>query len=268
MITFLGVLSGFVRNTLYFVACLSPLGFLTLPAIAQAPPQVDQASQSIVVPKQAIRSVFQKYHNSMAEVHPEVNPQLRAAQRTKQGSGAAAAQREVQKPNAAAKAQQTYYDVNAVNKQLTTLKQNIVAVIPQDDAPLRRYIDEQFPKTLSGTDGYVTLQQWDEANTQAYSLHTKFDEMESLKVDFKINSSPDNATFTYFAYLEAPASISTNDTITKMWRGTYDYKVEMKGFVSIEGTFNTVELAFTTLECTLAVEQEGAASDRGRCVLK
>jgi len=276
MTAFIGVhlLSGFVRNTSYLVACLSALGVLTSPATAQVPPQTQQASQGTVSPKQAFASAFQKYRDSTAEVHPvtramaEVNPQPGAAQRTKQGNAAAAAQHEVQKQGAAARAQQTYYDVNAVNKRLTTLKEDIFAAIPQDDAPLRRYVEEQFPSALSGTNGYITQQQWDQANTEARSLNMELGVMDRLQIDFKVNSVPDNATFTFFAFLDKPASINTNNTITGMWRGTYSYKVERPGFVPVKGTFNTVQLAFTTFECTLVVDQKETPLDGGRCVFK
>jgi hypothetical protein len=84
------------------------------------------------------------------------------------------------------------------------------------------------------------------------SLFERVEKIDPLKLDLRISSDPEGASF-WIAPLGGgtPSTSSTNSTLTNLYRGLYRYQVEKASFKTVEGTLNLVDERGDHLRCKL-----------------
>lgn len=111
-----------------------------------------------------------------------------------------------------------------------------------------------LPKPAWNSDVGACIREPD-AESYLASLRSIFErvrELDSLKLDLRVSSEPEGASF-WITPLGGgtPSTSSTNATLTNFYRGLYRYQVEKASFKTIEGTLNLVDERGDHLRCTL-----------------
>jgi hypothetical protein len=237
-------------------------------ALTQTAPAKSAASRAAQrVPSEEFATVLQTYHTSLSSA------QTRAAEVVRSDPENRAAVRVGSEKNPVAQtgkpAQTKFYEAEAAEASLVSLKVDMLAKVPANDKPLKRYIEARFPSTPPARNGYISESDMESTNEAAEGLVMELRSLEGFAVDLKVTANAEHARFSYVGAFDPDGrdelSIYTDNTIPQMWRGPYAYTATKKGFWPVKDTFNTVSQKGNTMECTLVSTKE---PEGGQCILK
>jgi hypothetical protein len=143
------------------------------------------------------------------------------------------------------------YNPSDVNTILQRTKDATVARIPNDDKPLRGYIDRTFPSPVDYSTAVVPREDVERRFSLVQMLLTKLSRLDSFHLDLTVNTRPPDARFELIPEIGNPSSTATDGQLTNIYRGEYTYRVIKHGFKRIEEHINFIDLSGSTLECKL-----------------
>jgi len=142
-------------------------------------------------------------------------------------------------------------DPKKVNAVLGKTRTDILQLIPADDAPLRRYAEQSMPAPLDESTELARKQDVESVGAKVRGLLSKLTSLNSYRLDLTITTKPQKARFELFVSGLSRISTTTNDRLSNVYRGEYEYTVEKKGYKSVRETINFIDRAGNTLVCEL-----------------
>lgn len=146
-----------------------------------------------------------------------------------------------------------YYSASQIRHVLENTKAALLQVIPPDDEPLRRYVQEHFPDSanIDQNSNTVDRSTGDAVLTRGDYLIRKLAKLNPLYLDLTVRSVPTQAKITLQSAGGEHAETTTNSKLSNVWRGEYHYKVSKAGFKLVQSDIDLVREAGDTLECDL-----------------
>jgi hypothetical protein len=158
------------------------------------------------------------------------------------------------------------YNVDDVNSVLSQVRDEVIARIPSDDIPLKKYVEQKLPSKIESTVPQVERSYANSIFDQLKNLLDSLTSLPSLTLNLQVNSSPSQALFELVPSSGVHLSTTTNSSITNIYRGEYQYVVTKAGFKTVTWTLNFVDRAGSTLDCNLIASS--AKQNALPCTLK
>ncbi len=143
------------------------------------------------------------------------------------------------------------YNPGDVNSALQQTKAATLASIPQNDKPLRGYVERSFPEPVSESAPVAQRDEVEKRFGVVRELLSKLSHLDSFRLDLTVNTQPASARFELVPRVGSRLTSTTNSRLSNIYRGEYDYYVSKAGYKQIHETINFIERAGSTLECEL-----------------
>lgn len=127
--------------------------------------------------------------------------------------------------------------------------------IPPENAPLRAYVDKRLPPLLTGGGRSVPAREATDAIQTIRALFQKLDQVKQFTMDLTIKSVPSGALAELSPAAGNKVATTTDETITNLYRGEYDYVVRKAGYKDVKNRENFIDRAGTVLECDLVKKE-------------
>ena len=148
------------------------------------------------------------------------------------------------------------YNAADVNLVLTNTKRDIVSQIPADDLPLSAYVGSRLPSTFDTSKPFVSREDGDARFTILKGLLTKLTAMPSFRLNMRIITRPPKAAFDLLSASGTHISTTTDDELTNVFRGEYEYSISKSGYKSVHSRIDLVDRTGTTLSCELLTDSD------------
>jgi hypothetical protein len=148
------------------------------------------------------------------------------------------------------------YNSSDVNVVINRTAVDILARIPEDDEQLTAYVRQRIPRPLDTNRVYVPKAEADSQFSLLKALLSKLVALPALRLDVTIGTQPTKAAFEFVSAAGTRLSTTTNDVLTNVYRGEYEYSVAKTGYKTIHATIDLVDRAGTTLNCELVTDSD------------
>jgi hypothetical protein len=144
------------------------------------------------------------------------------------------------------------YRTKDVNELLRQTEKRILEAVPDDNVPLQRYIDHGFPSSLpTSPNGFALEPDVIRVAAEVNAVFKKLESLSAFRFDLTVSSKPSEAAFELISSVGPSIKTTTNDTLTNIYRGEYDYQLTKAGYKPIRETINFIDRAGTQLDCVL-----------------
>lgn len=142
------------------------------------------------------------------------------------------------------------YGTSEVNELFANVRHEILKRVPEDDIPLQTYVNRVFPLVLND-DQYLPQSKVEGYIRRVETLLNKLASLSAFRLDLTVNSNPSGARFELIPFSGTHLAITTNDRLTNVYRGQYDYEVKKTGYKTIHEQINFVDRSGDELNCEL-----------------
>jgi hypothetical protein len=146
------------------------------------------------------------------------------------------------------------YGTAELNASMVRAKKETLSLIPKADKPLRDYIAREFPSPEDPSSDVVSTQRAETLFERVRTLLSKLSRLDSFRFDLKVMSSPPKARFDLVPHVGERISVTTNTSVTNVYRGEYEYHLSKAGYKPVRATINFIDRTGTLLECELQLE--------------
>ena len=143
-----------------------------------------------------------------------------------------------------------------INAVLGKTKTDILQKIPVDDTPLRHYAEQSMPAPLDESAESVPKEDVESVGAKMKALLSKLTSLQTYRLDLTITTKPQKARFELVVSGLSRISTTTNDRLSNVYRGEYEYRVEKKGYKPVRDTINFIDRAGNTLVCELVPDPD------------
>jgi hypothetical protein len=144
------------------------------------------------------------------------------------------------------------YRIHDVNELIQQIRGETLGGVPGDDLPLRRYVEHTFPNLLpvsptgSASEGDVRR-----VVEKANAVLKRLTALPTFRFDLDVISKPARAHFELIPPMGTSLVTTTNDKLTNIYRGEYEYEVRKAGYKTIHVNINFIDRSGNRLDCDL-----------------
>lgn len=148
------------------------------------------------------------------------------------------------------------YPAGDLNSVLAGTRQQLLDDLPKDAAPLRAYVLQYFPASLTGVPANkkVDMKICGPYLSNANELLNSLKNVSAYRLDLILDSNPTGALFEVTPIAGEKLARASRGTLTNLWRGVYNYTVTRNGEKTITGTIDLIREKGDTLRCTFVHE--------------
>lgn len=126
---------------------------------------------------------------------------------------------------------QIMFRIREVNDLLQQMKNETLKAIPEDNIPLRQYVERRFPRPLApDPSGFALEADVGDVVEETSGVLKKLGALSAFRFNLNVSSKPPEARFELIPPIGVPVITTTNDTITNIYRGEYDYEIKKVGY--------------------------------------
>lgn len=141
------------------------------------------------------------------------------------------------------------FNSDDVNSLLAQTSQQIIKVVPADDAPLISYVKNHTPGPVTGDEVFVPKPEAEvKFSILAQMLH-QLSVLNSLRLNLTVKSVPSMARFDLVSPTGQKITVATNTVLTNIYRGEYEYCVVKAGYKDIRYSINLIDQSGSELSC-------------------
>ena len=148
------------------------------------------------------------------------------------------------------------YNAGDVNLVLGRTTSAIVNQIPAGDLPLTTYVKRRVPAPVDTSQVYVSRSEADTRFIILKELLSKLTALPAFRLNMHVTTQPPKAAFDLVSAGGTHISTTTNDELTNVYRGEYDYTVSKHGYKSVHASIDLVDRAGTLLSCELLPDND------------
>ena len=152
------------------------------------------------------------------------------------------------------------YNAGDVNLVLGRTTSAILDRIPAGDLPLATYVKRRVPAPVDTAQVFVSRSEADTRFTVLKELLSKLTSLPAFRLNMQVTTQPPKAAFDLVSAGGTHISTTTNDELTNVYRGEYDYTVSKQGYKSVHASIDLVDRAGTLLSCELLPENDPQAA--------
>jgi hypothetical protein len=152
------------------------------------------------------------------------------------------------------------YNAGDVNLVLGSTTSAILSQVPPGDLPLAAYVKRRVPAPVDTSRIFISRSEADTRFAVLKELLSKLTALPAFRLNMLVTTRPPKAAFDLVAAGGTHISTTTNDELTNVYRGEYDYAVSKQGYKSVHASIDLVDRAGTVLSCELLTEDDPQAA--------
>jgi hypothetical protein len=153
-----------------------------------------------------------------------------------------------------------HYNSSDVNLVLGRTAADILSQVPEGDLPLAAYVQRRLPAPVDPSRTFISKSEADTRFALLKELLSKLAALPAFLMNMMVVTRPPRAFFELKSAGGKHIETTTDDELTNVYRGEYEYTVSKQGYKSVHASIDLIDRAGSLLSCELLPEDDPQAA--------